>query len=258
MVYFIYKTDEDKKLITEDFAKIDSLMYPDNSRLSKLYEIIRITSLSSINNKELLQKLEQETNGCYEDKNNIYFKLYNIKENDKEIDLLKTIIEFYPMLNASNRGEKYLEVFYPALNDRILNGLLNVEGKRNILDDITDFGLLTFSNGLSDKNQNDLIRGYLYDGYALEAKYDKELGKGSFERLRKSCFTLTCNYALARENVLESEFFYIINSFKKYYYQTIEKSNLPETEKKLLLFNYNLEYTKLVKKREEHQKKRMY
>lgn len=255
MIYYIYKKRDAKKRIESDISRIYRYIYDDND-LEKLQDKIRVINYSSIKNQELLYKLE-ETKYMVSDKdNNLYYKLYNKEMMDNQSEYLIDIIRMITFFHSGDENTNYFHLFFDLLNIKIYNELSNNKMKSDILDEISDLGLVAFANNSNIKKDNDLINSFLYDRDLIKSIYDETMGEGAFDLINQNSFMLIVDYALNNKNVSDNEYRTVVDNLRDYFYRKISlANNISQEEKDTLIKKFENTYNDLESKKVKYKKK---
>jgi len=252
MVYLIYKGDLSKESLKKTLVDINNYLYKGDNDLNGKIQLI---DYLSINNLELLKKIDDYNIELYAEDNNKYYRTYSM--NDYE--LVRNMINMTTSLKASRDDSKYFNLFYNSLITKFSDKLTNSKTERTPLDDVTDLALLAFSNSYKYTKDNDLLYGLLFDQKEIEIKYNNVMGEGSFDKLNKLCHMEEIHYSLVG-NISPNEYNHIISILRRYFYKKIHKmDNLSKHEKNAMVINFNSLYREIKDNVELYEyKKKMY
>ena len=109
-------------------------------------------------------------------------------------------------------------------------------------DDLLNFILLAFSNRVDAFNDNDIIKGYLYDREGLRDKYEDLMGEDAFRVLDYNCSIVRIHH----ENLITAEFSYLIKDLRRYFYLKMsKKDDVSLNERNSMIINFDSLYVKL-------------
>lgn len=245
MIYFVSKNESDKELIKKDIKEIINYLYGQDT-LDELSNKYALVDKHDINNKELLTRIDVYKNDFYEENNNIFFKLYNIEDN--KFYYYYNLINVITNLKSASNDSKYFNLFYDGLSKRVINRLIDDKEEENVLDEITELGLIAFSNESKIYENNDLLNSYLFNQKKIENKYNQIMGEGEFDKLDETCRNLRYHYII-KNNTSDYEYNEILSSLKKYFDLNISNINISIEDKEIMINNFNKLYNKLKNKK---------
>lgn len=248
----VCKTDEEKALILSNILKINNFVYHDDN-LEDVYRKITFVNYSDID-KKIINDFERSTTVDFKD--GLYFMCYDLDTIGKKESTIKTIMDLIIFCKSGNDDKNFCELFYYSFGLRLLDSFLDKEHERDMLDEISDFGLVVFSNELDVNKNNVLMHSFLHDRTLLPFIYDSVMGTGSFKDLNEIGDKLVLDFSLNNRNISDYEFNYIMSSLKDFFYKRIESIDLYSVKKEAMIKRFEEEYSKLIKRQKEYKKSR--
>lgn len=241
MVYLIYKGEENKKVLENTLVDINNYLYKTDSKLEELNKKISLIDYNSINNKELLKRIDKYNVETYEENDNRYYSFYN----KDYYTLVKQLIGLTTSLHSERENSKFFYIFYDSLITEVCDKITNIKTERTMLNKMTNFALIVFSNRYNLSKDNDLLKGFLYDQKSIEDKYDRLMGEGSFDKLNKLCYDEEIHHSFYLD-VSPREFHQIMTYLRRYFYKNMSKQdNLSLHEKNDMVIRFNSQYREL-------------
>lgn len=247
MIYILYKGKVDKFTIEYDIRRINKLLYKNSEEaLKKFYKNVTLINHLYFTNSDLLLEINNDSYYIHNDGNNLYYKFYDLSKNDVRSIELRSIIQMYTYINSNKDDSIYLNLFYDEFNNYIYNKLSNKE-ETDIFADISRLGLIAFSNNVNIYENNDLVKGFLYDRKYPQTKYEDVMGKGSFERLNRYGTDIRLSYALNNEILPEKIYLSLLDDLKKYFDEKMKnKIDISLGDKSLIISSFYELYNKLM------------
>ena len=246
MLYIVHKNSSTKELFKECFARISEAVHDKSEALETFNKRVCYLKLSSINNKDFVNRMDTDEDFLYIFKGHYYLKTYDKAVITKPSYALETLVSLYTHIMAlgeqgfeelANSGDDYsYSSFYGTMDADIVK---KVEGKpinQDLSHELLELAKLSFSNGSDKDEDNDLLKGFLYDREYLYNKFEKRMGNGAFEDFN-NCINLSKSDDVV---VNPNKFNKLINYLRKYYYISIrENNNLSLEENNIKIIDFD-------------------
>ena len=255
MIYLVYKTKEEFDKINTQLSIVSKYIYKEELS-EKVTRGIHILNYEDISNEAFLRKLDNSPLSYYDPNDSeYYYKFYDLNDNEKQNDAFRDIYQIVVCLHSGNQNTKTFGIFHDVLLNEYFNEMCEIKS-HDILDDITELGLLAFSKSYDYKKDNDLIYTFLYDKKLIKSIFEEIMGENTYDEYNNYCNMVYFDYILNNHNVSNYEFNKIMEGLKKYFYKKIDTLDIPVNEKNAMIIRFNHKYQDVINKQIEHQENR--